>query len=143
MLGNVSWGEFAAFIAIMLVIYYAFIAIRYFKGDLKTYLKSKLQKNGQQDLHVAGSSLHKAVNEDAFDELEAVVNDLRYAIFEKAGRTVAKQELLNQLKDRLYNYEGLHKPAYRVAINNYILTNAKDICGVEFTPAELDKAWDS
>jgi len=55
---------------------------------------------------------------------------------------VGKDDLLYLLQQRLANYAGLQKPAYRVAINNYIMTNAKEICGVVFNEYELNSAWD-
>lgn len=76
-----------------------------------------------------------------FDELEAVVADLKRSVLEQAGKETSKNQLLVQLKQRLANYTGLRQPAFRTALNHFIMQNAKEICGVDFTEKELDAAW--
>ncbi len=133
MLSNVSWGQYLVVVGILLVIYYFFIGIRYYKEDIKSLISGKLLKKDKADNNT----------DPSFDELETVVNDLRYAVLERAGKQANQTELLEQLKQRLAKYAGLQKPAYRVAINNYIITNAKDMCEVMFSEDELNRAWES
>lgn len=134
MLSNVSWTEYLAAVGALLILYYLVIGIRYYRKEIKNLLKGRM-KTG----HTAG--VEKMAEEISFEELEAVVFDLRYAVLDKAGKNTTKPELLKQLAGRLENYAGLRKPAYRAAINNAIIQHAKDSCGIMFTEEELNEAW--
>lgn len=141
MLNKVSWSEYAGVIVILLIIYYLYIGARYYRHEIKALLSGKLPKIMRKDN--AAQKTERLSNDPSFDELEAVVNDLRYSVLDKAANPADKAELLGKIKQRLTNYSGLRKPAYRVAINNYILTNAKELCGVVFSESELNAAWES
>jgi len=145
MLSKVSWGEYTIIMGILVVSYYFYIGVKYYRKEITALLNGKLKKNDQTVPNEKPKNSFKdsAITEASFDELEAIVNDLRYAVFDKAGRQVSKTELLSLLQRRLANYEGLQKPAFRVAINNNIITNAKDICGVVLSEEELNAAWET
>lgn len=133
MLSNVSWSEYLIGIGLLLAAYYLFVILKYYKHELKEIISGKSTKRKEPE-----NFPERFMQESSFDELETVVNDLRYDILEKAGRGADKQILLSQIKARLANYENLQQPAYRVAINNYIMQHAKEICGVVFSEEELN-----
>lgn len=139
MLKNVSWGMYLEFLVIALVIYYCYIGIKYFKDDIKSIINGKLKIIRQSKQTSTGTQM----DDPSFEELKAVSEDLRTAVFERVGKYLSKQELLEQLQERLSLYEGLYKPAYRHALNNSIILNAKEICGVVFSEDELNSAWDT
>jgi len=143
MLSRVSWSEYAGVVIILLVIYYAFVGIKYYRNEIMTLLSGKLPKKNGTSKKEADQKGDEFSDTSTFDELEMTVNDIRYAILDKAGKQTDKAELSFQLKQRLANYTGLRKPAYRVAINNYIITHAKEICGVVYNADELNAIWDS
>ena len=128
MFSNVSWKEYIGAMTLLLAVYYLFIGFRYYRKNILVLLSGRFRR--QQHSHDADT-----------DELDSIVFDIRYAILEKAGMNASKQELLRQLCERLENYSGLRKPALRVALNNAIIQQAKDNCGVDFSVAELDDAW--
>ena len=134
MLSNVSWGQYLAGAAILLLVYYLFYILKYHGKDLKNKFSGKGRLNK--------SVTPKGSEENSIEELEMVVNDLRYAVFDKAGPGADKEQLLHRLQVRLSDYEGLKKPAYRVAINNSCIKQAKEICGVAISEEELNAAWD-
>jgi hypothetical protein len=142
MLSNVSWGEFIEVVVILLVLYYLFIGVKYYREEIKSLLSGKLRKKDKAAVQQPGQANGKSsTNDPAFDELEAVVNDLRYGVFERAGKSVSKKELLEQLQERLSKYSNLRIPGYKVAINNYIIIHAEEICGIVFSEHELNSAW--
>ena len=135
MLSNVTWGEYLITLIVLVVLYYLFIGYKYYREDIRWILSGNLPKRGQ-----AGQPLAK---DDTFEELQAIVNDLKYAVLDKAGKGISKTELLTRLKYRLVNYSGLQKPAFRLAINNWIISHAKEMCGVELTEQELNNNWEA
>lgn len=131
MFSNVSWKEYIGAMALLLAVYYLFIGIRYYRRNLLSLLSGRFHRKQ-----------HSSDGDTDNDELDSIVFDIRYAILEKASMNASKQELLRQLCERLENYSGLRKPAFRVALSNAIIQQAKDNCNVDFSMAELDDAWD-
>jgi hypothetical protein len=138
MLSKFTWSDYVAVVAILGGAYYLIIAIRYYRKEMTGILSGKLKfKQKISDGYTAPGELEEA----DFDELEAVVVDLKRSVLEQAGTSATKEQLLLQLKQRLANYDGLRQPAYRVAVNHYIMQHAQEICGVAFSEGELDAAW--
>ena len=142
MLQSITWNEYLGGVVILLIVYYLIIGTKYFKEDIRSLLAGKLKNDpGTAKNKVSETGKESFSDPASFDELEAVVNDLRYAVLEKAGRSIGREELLNRLKERLAEYTGLQKPAYRAAINNFIITHAQELCDVTFSEHELNSAW--
>ena len=142
MLSNVTWSEYLGVVVTILIFYYLFIAFKYYREDLKALWSGKLSWGNYFKSKQRGAT-EDQTNSTLFEELEDVVNDLKYAVLDKAGSQVSKPDLLDQLQQRLANYHGLGKPAYRVAINNFIIKHAQETCGVVYSEEELNSAWDA
>jgi len=132
---GISWGTYLTVLAILVAAYYIIIGALYYKKEFRSLLsgKGKSSKANEQDEEEQGDSL--------FDELEEVVLDIRSNILEQAGKSVGKADLLDQLKERLTTYGGLRNPAFRVAVDNFIIKHAEEICGVVYSEEELEAAW--
>lgn len=143
MLQNISWGQFLSVLLILILIYY----VGYFMKYYQEKLIKKLQQNnpGHREELAASSPItsDKASTEEMeIDELEAMVNEIREFILEKAGNQANKEELTQQLESYVANFSGLHKPAFRYALTNYIIQQAELKCGVVFEEEELEAIWD-
>lgn len=136
MLNSVTWGQFLTGTIIILAIYWAVIGLLFYRTEIKAILDRGLSKPSAapEQEQSAASGSNTALG------LEAVASELR-GIMEKAGKEAGRQQLLGQLGQRLASYAGLRQPAFRVAINNYIIEHAKEINDVAFTQKELDEHW--
>ncbi|PSK90793.1 hypothetical protein [Taibaiella chishuiensis] len=134
MLEQITWKTYLTVVLIAIIIYYLFIGFLHRESIIKMIRKRQGQNYENEDEVITGFS--------SFDELEELVNDIRHSILEKAGTEVSKDELLDQLCNRLTHYGGLRQPAYRIAITNFIIQNAETICEISFTKDELEAAWD-
>ena len=139
MLNKFTWSDYLSAVAIAVLIYYMVIAALYYRTEIKDIIsgKTRLRRKEISDDDTAPGEMEEA----DFDELEAVVAGLKRSTLEQAGTDANKDQLLRQLKQQLANYDGLRRPAYRVAVNHYIIQHAKEICGVAFSEEELDAAW--
>ncbi|OJV52482.1 MAG: hypothetical protein BGO31_07480 [Bacteroidetes bacterium 43-16] len=79
--------------------------------------------------------------DDFLIALEKLINDLRYNILVKVGKTATKEQLLEAISEKVANYDGLHHPAFRYALNNYIIHHTQNICGVKIEEEELEALW--
>lgn len=139
MLDHITWKEYWIAVSLILIIYYLVIVILYYKENIRRLLSGKWKQKVSPELRADEGEVDEP--EDAgFQELEAVVADLR-SILERAGKTVSKEELLRLLRQRLTNYTGLRKPAYRVAVHHAVIQHAQEYCGVTFREEELDEEW--
>jgi tRNA splicing ligase len=145
----ISWSNYLMAVLIVTAGYYIFIGFKFYRKEIADLLSGKWKRSkpinakeiNKDNEDFSGS--YNQVMEGSFDELEQVVEDLRRATLEMAGKQTDKDELLNSLKRRLAYYAGLRKSAFRVAINHYIIRQAKETCGVNFTENELNQAWES
>lgn len=140
MLETITWKEYFAAIGILATAYYLIISIRFYKKEIRALLSGRigLPRRVQKDngeLVTDGSK--KA---DPFEELEAVVADL-HGILGRAGKGTDKAMLLEQMRPLLSSYTGLREPAYRVAVTNFIITHAEELCGAVFSEEELEEEW--
>jgi len=144
MLESITWKEFALVIAAAAIAWYAFVALAYFRDEIKGLAKGKNVpvENAEELINENHPEPITDDTDSAFAELEMVVLEIRHGILEKAGRTAGKETLFTQLQQRLAGYQGLEKPAFRNALNNFIITNSKEICGVAFSEEELNAEWD-
>lgn len=141
----ISWSNYVIGVSIVAVGYYIFIGFKYYRKEIKQLFSGELFKRKaikqKTDDNKEFSGDYSQVMEGTFDELEEVVEDLKRAILEEAGKQTGKPDLLQVLQKRLEHYSGLRKPAFRVAVNHYIIRQVSETCQITFTEDELDAAW--
>nr|WP_067054229.1 hypothetical protein [Mucilaginibacter sp. L294] len=144
MLKSISWTDYFTAVAILAAIWYGIIALAFYRKEISDFLKGKYKFPIRKKANPAEVETNEDNKEDhSFEELEGIVTDIRHSILEEAGNKANKDELLTQLMNRLANYGGLRQPAFRVALNNFIIQYGESICGVAFSEEELDEAWET
>lgn len=155
----ISWGNYLTGVLIVTAGYYLFIGYKFYRSEITgffsaraTFGQARPNRSRSAESSESITTKGKSVNEDfdqpetltpmqgLYDDLEEVVEDLRTAILENAGTN--KPALLAVLASRLENYDGLRRPAFRVAVNHYIIRQSQETCGINFTESELDAAWE-
>jgi hypothetical protein len=139
MLNDVTWSEYIIGVLVLLFVFYLFVILKFYRKELKDFLSGKLKRPAEPGNEE--QSVEAFEDDGSFEVLEQVVNELRQDILEKAGTTADREVLLSQMKTRLMRYDGMYRPAYRVAVNDYIMQHAEEICGVVFSEEELEAEW--
>lgn len=139
MLSNITWTQFLVVLIGVLVLYYVAYFIRFrFNGMLE-----KLnQKSEAYELDIYEKN-EQDEETRKLDELEILINRIKTDILDKAGKSATKDQLLAALPESVAGYDGLHQPAYRYALNNYIIQQAKQLCGVVIEEEELEELWNN
>ncbi len=138
MLEAISWKHYIIAVLCFTFIWYVAVILLFYRKQLRDFIyRSGKGKAGSQNTAEDLSENY----DDSFEELEDMVNKIRHSILLKAGKKASKDELLEQLSALLASYSGLRRPAYRIALNNYIIQNAESLCGVLFSEQELEEAW--
>ncbi|SDE88029.1 hypothetical protein SAMN05216464_110165 [Mucilaginibacter pineti] len=143
MFKSITWSNYYTTVFILLALWYVIIILVYFRKEFFNLLNGKYNIPTRRKKQQTPEEEIPEDQEHTFEELERIVADIRHSIFEEAGNNISKDELLTQLKQRLVNYGGLRQPAFRVAINNFIIQYAESICGVAFSEDELNEAWET
>jgi hypothetical protein len=144
MFTSITWSNYFTALLILAIAWYIIIAIMYYRKEIFNLLQGKYKTPFKKKTKVTPESEESEEDsEHTFDELEGIVTDIRHSILEEAGKEANKAELLKQLQQRLANYGGLRQPAFRMAINNFIIQYGESICGVAFSEDELDAAWEA
>lgn len=146
---SISWRQYLTVVGLVLVIYYAVILLRHNRKNMGRLVKIREvpeteDQNFPDDEEGDDPEPETApVNNNihTWDELETLVTEIGNSILEKAGKEISKAELLRQLQQRLNNYGGLRQPAFRLALNNFLIEQSENICGVTFSEEELNEAW--
>lgn len=147
MLEKITWLTFFLFLLGAAAIYYLVVGYVFYRDEFKKRFRSEKEEEQEQlyeeeeEKTAQEEPVESEEYEGAFDELQLVVNDIRYGILEKAGRGASKAELMDQLKQRLASYEGLQEPAFRIALTDFITDQAAAVCGVSFSEEELEEEW--
>ncbi len=130
MLNELSWGDYLAAIGVLLAIYYTGVGILFYRTEIGNLIASRTRTSfkGEPDLPPAG---------EAFEGLEDIAKETS-SILERAGNGASKTVLLPELKQALADYGGLRIPAYKAAVFNHIIHQAKEICGVGISADELE-----
>ncbi|MEN5232504.1 hypothetical protein [Sphingobacterium faecium] len=139
MLSNITWTQFLVVLIGVLVVYYIIYFIRFhFNGMME-----KLNK--KSEAYELDIFEEKEPDEETrkLDQLEIVINRIKTDVLDRAGKTATKDQLFAALQKNVASYDGLHQPAYRYALNNYIIQQSMQICGVEIEEEELEALWNN
>ena len=153
MFTNISWTEYLFAVAVALVIYYSFVGIRYFPGELKALLtgKTKLRfrpavpgYDDDSDDMVATDGLNaKASSEedDAFAEVEELISRVKEAIANASRKKYVPQEFRHYMQLLLHEYPNIKDSALRSSVNELIVSECERHGVVTLNEEEADMLW--
>ena len=145
MFESISWYQYLSAIGIIVIVWYTICIILFYRKSIDSILKGELKLKTflpKKFTHVLNRNAEGPAK-GSFDELEKLVWDIKINILEKAGTEAQKDWLLGQLQSKVANYDGLRQPAYRNALNNFIINHTQTICGLVIREDELEEVWEN
>jgi hypothetical protein len=135
MLENVTWTQFFIGVGVLLLVYYAYVFVKYFKPG-RLPVPAALAGDG----------------EDRKDQVEALADETILAAEELAGRIaeciafaaetrLSKADLLDRLRGELSDFPTLDTPAFREGIKNVILSETDRRGSVTLSEREVNGLW--
>lgn len=131
MLESISWTKFLEGVAIAFTCYYAGLALAVYRKQIVSYVhdpKAILRITSKAD---AGNVSAKHATP------MAILHEIT-SILEQAGNPADKNQLLAAVKSFLHHHKQTSLPAYRVPVQDYIISKSEEICGVRITAADLE-----
>ncbi|RZJ81605.1 MAG: hypothetical protein EOO20_25055 [Chryseobacterium sp.] len=110
---------------------------------IRVYWHAFLERlNGKVEVYESDLLADQQKERFFLSTLEKLINDVRYNILVKAGKTATKEQLLQEIAEQVANYDGLHHPAFRYSLHDYIIQHTENICGVKIEEEELEALWE-
>lgn len=135
----ITYKDLLLIAGVLLIIYVIIKFIRLHWVEFMEMLNREMEVYESDLLDDQHASVDK--EDDFLKTLEKLINDIRFNILVKAGKTATKEQLLDAFSEKVANYDGLHHPAFRYALNNYIIQHTENICGVKIEEGELETLW--
>lgn len=132
MLESISWTKFLEAAAIAFGCYYTGLALAVYRKQIIVFI------NDPKSIGARGKD--KAADNDMPKQSAspmAIIHELS-SVFEQAGYQAEKTALLDHIKTILKKYKNIDLPAYRVPVQDYIISKAEEVCGVRITAEELE-----
>ena len=146
MVNNISWGSYWSALTTMVIIYYAYVILVYYRDDLRNRLAGKngrlsagsfqptLLKVDNQEHSVRGGDEVLPVLQSITDEMVAYLGQASYA---KAGKT----DIIFALQQIARKYEMIEISSHRQAVNKVVQFECKDRCAVHLSEEEIKQVW--
>ncbi len=165
MFSSVSWTEYLAVIAFLLIVYYLFIGVKFYSFELLSIVKgkraqTKSKTNETFNDRVEDTSIHCQSNQselfpsnnrhvpqieevdETFEKVEEFTTRLKEVIEEAASTNSTKKEFILSLHTLLKNYHFLKVSPFLVAINNLIASECERHGFIHLSADERVMLWD-
>ncbi len=152
MFTQISWTDYLLAVSILLAIYYLFIGVRYFSGDLKALLTGKqkltlktsgfpqnepLQTEVSEDISVTTDE----DSDDEFAEVEHLIEKVKAMIADALGKQLVKEEFRQYLRLVLKEFPSVKTSVLRPSVNELIVSECEKQGIGAFNEEEVDALW--
>lgn len=154
MFTNISWTDYFITVAILLAIYYLFIGIRYYSGDIKDLLSGKRTLKFKGAVPATGSRYNQNdeqnpsaavgfenTSDGEFTEVEHLIERLKSIIEDAFQRKIILQEFKQDVSSVLKEYPSVKYSPLRSSINEFIVSECQKYEGVTLTIEDVELLW--
>lgn len=127
MLNAISWQEYLVFISAILILYYAFLLIFYFRVNFSSLLKLNMKS------FFRDKELHSEMSGNA----KKIIQEIRPAFTGKQNI----HELIYDLQLKLEPYKHWDEPEFRENINQFITAESEAQCSIHLSEEDLRVLW--
>jgi hypothetical protein len=156
MFTNISWTTYIAFVALLLVIWYLIVGLRFYIGDLQILFSGRnrftsqsennefqfVQQNdaasNMPDMH---DELSKEQTDHLFEVVETLSAKIKEAVSDAAAKNYNKEEFSFLLQLTLKEYPELTNTPFQVPINNLIVSECEKQGFIHLSAVELEMLW--
>ncbi|MCH5684012.1 hypothetical protein LWM68_06870 [Niabella sp. W65] len=154
MLKNISWSDYIIAVAILLAIYYLFVGMKYFSGEIKDLLSRKRKLkfraavpndhaayNPDNEESLQETSGFEKTTDDEFSEVEHLIERLKAVIADASRRKLIPQEFKQYLSMVLKEYPSVRYSPLRSSINELIVSECQKYGAVTLNEDEVELLW--
>ncbi|UBM59585.1 hypothetical protein LAG90_02810 [Marinilongibacter aquaticus] len=155
MFTQISWTDYLLAVSILLAIYYLFVGVRYFSGDLKDLLTGKRKLTLKTSpspgfpehpplQNVTSENNPATPNEetdDEFAEVEHLIEKVKAMIADALGKQLVKEEFRQYLRLVLKEFPSVKTSVLRSSVNELIVSECEKQGIGAFNEEEVDALW--
>jgi hypothetical protein len=154
MLNKISWSSFAWILVLILIAYYLYVFVVYFRKEIFSFgsinKKSVTENNTLKiPINKDTSSIDKPSMEsdksveDSFTLVHDLLEDLKELFLNASETKMIREELIQAIRSKLKTYPLIGQTDLVEDINNHLVQEAKDKCAMELYPEDLKQIWNS
>jgi hypothetical protein len=158
MFTNISWGNYIVAVALLLASWYLFVGLQFYFDDIKEIVTGKRKLNfrrsgntnyqePQPELHYQDSS-EVTSNQSSFGEfdttfqdVDALVEQLKDIVTDAAKRKLVKQEFIDHLRLVLKEYPSVKNSAFSSSVSELIVSECDRLESITLTQGEAEALW--
>lgn len=149
MFTNVSWSSYLAVIGIAVIIWYLFIVLKFYSGDLKKIFSGEKKlnlpsfKSNMQNTKEA-KSISDSFSEsfDTLDDAEQLAVRIQQAVTESAEKNLSKEQFQNYVSMLLEEYPYVKISSLKENINKLMVSESNKYPQLQLTLSEADSLWE-
>jgi len=141
MFASITWGTYISGLVAVLILYYGYVAIRYYSFEIKSLLSgkklapaAKTAKNGQKNLHEDYEHL--------YGDVEGITSSIRPILIEAGQGKLTKTEFLEKLRPFFSQYTSLKGSPFESAISELVVTECSRMGAAIVSEDDIDGLWD-
>ena len=154
MLSTISWGQFILFLLLVAAIYYAYVALRFYRREFIGLVRGHQAATAaigkpsaaapSQPKQVAmfpEASPAGGEDTELFKVMEKVISLLKGVVSDGLTSGIGRDDLLDHLREILGGYRQLRKTPYQEAINNFIDRICSSNFSLQLSAEDLAGLW--
>ncbi len=134
MFSSISWQSYISTIAVLLVIYYAFVLYLYYRKDIAQMLTSGRNKDkgreNDDDYNEKEAAIHLS------DEVKALIHQAGYSRLSKGEIIVSLQQLLSAAR-----FDTAQTPGLKERLGKIITYECQANCSMHLDEGDLEQVW--
>lgn len=139
MFSSISWQSYISTVAILLVIYYAFVLYVYYRKDIVQFLTTG-RYNGEgreQNMHADNTGAEEQpAAENYIDEVKALIHQAGYSRLSKDELVFSLQQLLGSGR-----FETIQTPGFKEKLGKIITYECQTNCSMHLDEEDLQRVW--
>lgn len=149
---NYSWKEYLIVLAIILVVYYTYIILRYYRHDFINFLKgkSKAPEDYQEDQIIdpfkkktaKGHDEPNPADAENYALAEELIGRIKDLVFDATDDQIDENEFLQQLRSLFAEYSGITDKTLRFGISEMVLADCNTYGRFSLDRRTVDDLWD-
>jgi len=149
MFNNISWSSYVFAIGFVVIIYYAFVLVLFYRNDLQSQLQKIIgrfnQASGSGTLSLERNDFSNSKvfsdEEDQNNTIQEILVNIATSIKKGAYKNFAREEILLSLKLQLQILSEPKENNLKEKINSFIIAEFKNHCSIHLSEDEIGALW--
>ncbi len=155
MLTNISWANYILVVGLLTASWYLFVGFRFYFAELKDFVTGKkkfsirsfpqVQSNADylETPNVIPSSLNETQTDQAFQDVEDLVEKLKNLTGDALQRKLPKKEFMYYLSLVLNEFPTVKNSPFRSSICELVVSECDKLELIHVTQQEVHVLWDA